>query len=822
MLFSFLDHFQTSATPFTLSFPTRASEFALGIVMGGVGIAFVPQMAMAQDSIAPSPINGITYPRNLNCTLGDCSINGGPVSPDGSNQFSSFSHFNTLDTSLSFFNGLITVAGPIDLTLRHPNSVERIFVRVDGGNVTQIGGLLSTQSFDRMTSADLFWLSPGGIVFGPDSHIDISNFVATSGSTVRGAGGERFGIGHDDLFNGAPEAMLFDGAATNPIQMITNASSLAFNPNPGQNIVLFGGELLLGGRQINIPENNLVLGGVEQSPTAELQLNGDGTVALAGALPEEVQNITLNGTQILGGSAAPNGNVSVYAQNLAMSGSSISTLADGSGGNITLKITKDIAAAPATSGRIDLSNSALQTRSTPSNAAGDIIHIGELDQLNLDGSRILTDTDGAGGNILFSELQGNLTLEDSDISTAVGESALNAGKVEIRGAEVTMEGGSINTRAKPGGATAGDIALDFISLDLDRSILETTTVSSGGNISVTAAQSIDIRENSRLRTTSEAGGGNIDLSASDSLTISAALITTNSQTGGGDLAIATPGSISMANQSLIQTQGNESLLTLTANRLQASLDDGNDIIAADPSSTGLQLNLSDSPEPEFSFAVLPEFSNVINEISTPSSIVPALPATPPSVTPPSVTPPPAISPPTTVPPVFSTPTTPTSAPPTATPSNPARTSPTLPPLLRLSLLIPSSRAEELEALAVRQLKGNNSSNRDGMRPQCGSSTGARNTFTHQGRGGVRPTLGVLGNKEILIDLGALSLAEESRGQNLSLFPIASPQLSATRMNLHRAVVMPREAETWSKTRSGEIHLAGKRAVQAIAPSSCNV
>ncbi|MBE9066211.1 filamentous hemagglutinin N-terminal domain-containing protein [Leptolyngbya cf. ectocarpi LEGE 11479] len=75
--------------------------------------------------------------------------------------FHSFQDFNIdADNSVYFAN---------------PADVEAIFTRVTGTNLSQLDGTLGV-----LGTADLFLLNPNGIIFGPDSHLDISGSLTAS------------------------------------------------------------------------------------------------------------------------------------------------------------------------------------------------------------------------------------------------------------------------------------------------------------------------------------------------------------------------------------------------------------------------------------------------------------------------------------------------------------------------------------------------------------------------------------------------------------------------------------------------------------------
>ncbi|WP_377964255.1 two-partner secretion domain-containing protein, partial [Almyronema epifaneia] len=99
-------------------------------------------------------------------------INGGAAR--GQNLFHSFQDFNVLTNQRVYF--------------ANPASIENIISRVTGGNLSNIDGLLGVDG-----AANLFFLNPNGIVFGPHAQLDVSgSFVAGTGTGFTFLDGSEF------------------------------------------------------------------------------------------------------------------------------------------------------------------------------------------------------------------------------------------------------------------------------------------------------------------------------------------------------------------------------------------------------------------------------------------------------------------------------------------------------------------------------------------------------------------------------------------------------------------------------------------------------
>ena len=155
----------------------------------------------------------------------------------------------------------------------HSSTVETIFARVTGGNVSSIDGEIGISG-----SADLFFINPAGISFGRNASIKTNgNFIGTSASRIIFADGQEFGDADSPLLStNIPIGLGFIGG--NPIVVEGGGHTLSggstfplgeTSPQEGlftatdRTIALIGGDVFLDGGVVRSLSGNIVLGSVQ-------------------------------------------------------------------------------------------------------------------------------------------------------------------------------------------------------------------------------------------------------------------------------------------------------------------------------------------------------------------------------------------------------------------------------------------------------------------------------------------------------------------------------------------------------------------------------
>jgi filamentous hemagglutinin family protein len=438
-------------------------------------------------------------------------INGGAIR--GSNLFHSFQEFNVeAGRGAYFFNS----AG-----------IDNIFSRVTGENPSNILGVLGTLGAGK---ADLFFINPNGVLFGPNSFLDVdgSLVVTTSDDIAFGETGV-FGTTNPEIpaqiLTVNPSAFLFTAIAPNT--GITNQSAFVSPNNPpfvnglrvldGFSLLLLGDEIRLQQGTLNAAEGRIELLAIGEPGSVGLTIEGDRLdLAVPANLNLSVVSLS-QGTIDTGGiqnSATAGGDIQIQGGQVTLDNTVVvsQNFGDQDNGEISLRGTQ-----------VDFNNSSLNTNAYASGDGGDI-RVG-ADTLNIhDGGGITTGgffsgssgdvdiqvtgtlslsnqvllgssflgsplnrTDGSSGNVFIAA--GNLDVENSGISsgTTLGESP--GSNVIIRVADsINLRGGRL-AASSVGASSSGNITIETGNLTLEEK---------AGNLSFISSAVINPAELTRL------------------------------------------------------------------------------------------------------------------------------------------------------------------------------------------------------------------------------------------------------------------------------------------------------------------------------------
>ncbi len=278
------------------------SQFAIALFLGGVTVPCWNSIVLAQ--IIPDETLGnessVVTPDNIKGLESD-RISGGATR--GSNLFHSFREFNIGEGRGGYFE--------------NPAAIENIFSRVTGSNPSNILGRLGV-----LGDANLFFLNPNGILFGPKASLDIrGSFLATTADSIVFPDGNQFSATNPEapplltVNVQQPIGLEFEGRQG----VISNLGNL--NVDAGQNLALVGGDVTLDGGSLIAPGGRVELGGL--SAAGEIGLSEDGSLSF----PDDVArgDVSLSNNAFVDVSADGGGHITVNARNLEIISSVIVT-----------------------------------------------------------------------------------------------------------------------------------------------------------------------------------------------------------------------------------------------------------------------------------------------------------------------------------------------------------------------------------------------------------------------------------------------------------------------------------------------------------------
>ncbi|MDM8548506.1 CHAT domain-containing protein [Desulfobacterales bacterium HSG2] len=371
----------------------------------------------------------------------------------GANLFHSFQQFSIHTGESATFTG--------------PDSVRNIISRVTGGEASLIDGRLAS----AIPDADLYFLNPAGVMFGPNASLDLGgSFRVSTADYLRLGGNERFyAIPHanDVLSVAAPAAFGFLDSDVAPIRAegrgeITEQDwenhPTGLRVSEGKNIMLAGGDIRIG--------NGTRYTAVVRDESGEPVLDGEGNPVTDTEYPGELKS--------------PAGQISLCAVRSAGEVRFTETdpvLTDFTrAGDVTLSGNALLDASGRGGGRIFIrgGNIVAETGHIRSETLGDRdglgINIGCENLLMNDGSRIITSSrdSGRGGDISVRadtvELKGKnpIHLSKSEITTitdSIEPDAGTGGKIQIDAEEILLEDGGVVYTNSEGSGNGGDITV---------------------------------------------------------------------------------------------------------------------------------------------------------------------------------------------------------------------------------------------------------------------------------------------------------------------------------------------------------------------------
>ncbi|MBD2384999.1 two-partner secretion domain-containing protein [Cylindrospermum sp. FACHB-282] len=510
----------------------------LGLAISGV-MAFSAHSAIAQ--ITPDgtlPINSQVKTDEPAKTI---NIDGGTKS--GSNLFHSFSQFSVPDGFTANFQKV--------------ENIQNIISRVTGGSISDIQGTLKAEG------VNLFIINPNGIVFGPNASLQIGgSFIGSTASSVNFADGIFSATNPQSrplLSVNVPIGLQF-GATAAPIRNQSQAGpeSIFRQPaglkvNPGNTLALVGGDITLEGGNLTAESGRIELGSVTPNSLVSLNPIKQGwSLGYEGV--KNFQNIRLIGRSVEGSMKASQVNTSSI---------------DGSGGSIQVQ-----------GSTVELSGNGVRLMSlTGGDTDGEDITINARKLIVQDSAQVLTSTFGQGdsGNLTVNasesvELIGSATLSDNFTAfiTATADAGkagniqINTGRLRIlNGARVTAESARVS----------GDSQL-------------IPAEGKGGNITVSASESVEVAGTSIAETPSVLAASSLNFGNAGTVNITTEKLTVRD---GGEISVSVRGVNNAIYLGDINNPGTPGTLNISARSIL--LDNQGKLTSETTSGNGGNINL---------------------------------------------------------------------------------------------------------------------------------------------------------------------------------------------------------------------------------------
>ncbi|MBE9212300.1 filamentous hemagglutinin N-terminal domain-containing protein [Plectonema cf. radiosum LEGE 06105] len=536
-----------------------------------------------------------TLPNNSIVTLNGSTFNITGGAQTGSNLFHSFQDFSVPTGSTASFNNTV--------------DIQNIISRVTGGSVSDIDGLIKANG-----SANLFLINPNGIIFGENASLNVGgSFVASTANAIQF--GEQGFFSATNLTNNAPlltvnpSALFFNQIAA-PIQNNSVAPAgtelagfdvFGLRVPDGKSLLLIGGNINMDRGQLNAYGGRVELGGLADSGTVALNVNGDNVSA---GFPTEsaFADVSLTNRASVWVEAGNSGSIIINARNLDITKGSTLSAGIGQGLGSDGSVAGDIALNATGEITVVDSNIVNNVRADAVGNAGNIRISADFLELT-NGAQLQANTSGKGdaGNVII-DVRGNVSFDNMSaaFSTVERTGEGKGGNVQISADSLELTNGAQLLASTRGKGDAGNVIIDvrgnvsfngtssdgrFFSAAFSRSAAESIVnegaVGKGGNVQISAdslsltnfAQLvadtrgkgdagnviIDVRGNvsfdnisdasSTVERTGEGKGGNVQISADSlSLTNGAQLLaSTRGKGDAGNVIIDVRGNVSFNN-----------------------------------------------------------------------------------------------------------------------------------------------------------------------------------------------------------------------------------------------------------------------------------
>ncbi|PMB40078.1 hypothetical protein CEN40_22860 [Fischerella thermalis CCMEE 5205] len=507
-------------------------------VISSTVICCIFASSISQAQISPDG----TLPTNVNQINNVFEITGGTQA--GSNLFHSFRQFSVPNGSEAFFNNIGNI------------NIVNIINRVTGGSVSNIDGLIKENY-----GANLILINPSGINFGPNAQLSIGgSFLGSTASSLKFADGTEFSatdIQNSPLltisvpvglqFGQNPAAINVQGQGHNLsvesqiFSPFTRGETAGLEVQPGQTLVLVGGDIVLDGGVLTAEGGRLELGSVGGNSLVSLVANPGQAWSLGYQGVPSFKDIEMRSRAILDTSGTGSGSIQIQGRNITLQEGSavlIQTQGTESAGNIDINASESLQLVGTTAdGQV------------ATNIFAETIGGGKSGNINITTPRLVvrdgavisaaTYTSAPSGNVTvnapeFVEVNGFSPVNPNRFSTisAATYSIGNAGKLTISTKRVTATDGGNIASITAGTGSGGNVVVNASELveliGVAPLVFAPSQITAGtggpgpaGNVTINT-QRLVVKDGGRVDASTLASGpaGSITINAKDSVEVS--------------------------------------------------------------------------------------------------------------------------------------------------------------------------------------------------------------------------------------------------------------------------------------------------------------
>ncbi|ACK70190.1 filamentous hemagglutinin family outer membrane protein [Gloeothece citriformis PCC 7424] len=389
----------------------------------------------AQSQIVPDTT--LSNPSLVTNTSNTQEITGGTIVDN--HLFHSFEQFSVPTNTEAYFNNSLNIIN--------------IFSRITGNSISIIDGLIKANG-----TANLFLLNPNGILFGPNASLNIGGaFVASTANSIQWANNQEFSaVNPQDVsplltmnvpmglqYGANPGKIVVQGTGNNlglseNFEIIRDFRPSGLEVQPGQSLILAGGDIELEGGNITASGGRIELWSINNGSVEISNINGQIQLT-SSAQTVESGNIQLLGAASVDVSGSRGGDIQIQAENLSLREGSVilaDTLGNQTGGNVIIKANKSLQLAGTSPFSPIFSGIFTDAASTATGKGGNLtLETGYLQLAN--GAQISTNTFGVSEG-------GTLTLKANQIDLIGGSSFGPSGLFAVVAPEATGQGGNLS------------------------------------------------------------------------------------------------------------------------------------------------------------------------------------------------------------------------------------------------------------------------------------------------------------------------------------------------------------------------------------------